>query len=187
ITFDIDDLAVADGDQLTAADGAIRADARDLFDRGNLEPPRLRLSGAQVRAQIQETAEGDAARRRSAKELAAAQTGGARHGWDPRRLVVAGLMPVSTISTIDCMNLSDDCCRGVNMLESAPDNPLAERRPAMSNPSRRDFLAQSAVAVGALGALAQNGSSLAAAPPVRKLKTGADEVTLGKTGIKSSL
>jgi predicted aldo/keto reductase-like oxidoreductase len=48
--------------------------------------------------------------------------------------------------------------------------------------SRRDFLGQSAVAVGALAA-----GPAAAKPAVRKLTSGADEVTLGKTGIKSSL
>src|SRR5437867_9135579 len=49
--------------------------------------------------------------------------------------------------------------------------------------TRRDFLGQSAVAVGALAA----GGWLAAAEPARKLKSGADQVTLGRTGIKTSL
>jgi predicted aldo/keto reductase-like oxidoreductase len=49
--------------------------------------------------------------------------------------------------------------------------------------SRRDFLGQSAVA---LGALAVGNSATKAAEP-RVLKSAADEVTLGRTGIKSSL
>ena len=53
----------------------------------------------------------------------------------------------------------------------------------MSHPSRRDFLGQSAVAVGALAAA----SLSTGAAEVRKLKSGADLVTLGKTGLKTSL
>jgi predicted aldo/keto reductase-like oxidoreductase len=53
----------------------------------------------------------------------------------------------------------------------------------MSHPSRRDFLGQSAVAVGALAAA----SLPAAAEEKRKLTSGADLVPLGKTGIKTSL
>lgn len=52
----------------------------------------------------------------------------------------------------------------------------------MYHPSRREFIGQAAVTVGTLAA-----SSGVAAPPVRKLTSGADQVTLGKTGIKSSL
>ena len=52
----------------------------------------------------------------------------------------------------------------------------------MHHLSRRDFLGQSAVTIGTLAA-----TPGWAAPPVRKLTSGADEVTLGKTGIKSSL
>jgi aryl-alcohol dehydrogenase-like predicted oxidoreductase len=50
--------------------------------------------------------------------------------------------------------------------------------------SRRDFIGQSAAAVGALAA-----SSLVAgaADEARKLQSGADLVTLGKTGLKTSL
>jgi aryl-alcohol dehydrogenase-like predicted oxidoreductase len=51
----------------------------------------------------------------------------------------------------------------------------------MSQPSRRDFLGQSAVAVGALTV----GSGLIAAE--RKIKSPTDQVTLGRTGIKTSL
>ncbi len=54
----------------------------------------------------------------------------------------------------------------------------------MSDLSRRDFLGQSAAAVGvaaAAGVLAN------AAPAPRKLKSAADQVVLGKTGIKTSL
>src|SRR6516162_159174 len=53
----------------------------------------------------------------------------------------------------------------------------------MSHPSRRDFLGQSAVAVGAIAAA----SLPAAAEEKRKLTSGADLVPLGKTGIKTSL
>ena len=53
----------------------------------------------------------------------------------------------------------------------------------MSHPSRRDFLGQSAVAVGALAAA----SLPAAAEQRRKPTSGADLVPLGKTGIKTSL
>lgn len=49
--------------------------------------------------------------------------------------------------------------------------------------SRRDFLGQSAFAVGALAV----GNSAAKAAEPRVLKSAADEVTLGRTGIKSSL
>ncbi len=52
----------------------------------------------------------------------------------------------------------------------------------MSQPSRRDFLGQSAVAVGALAA----GSGLAAAA-ARKIKSPTEQVVLGRTGIKTSL
>jgi predicted aldo/keto reductase-like oxidoreductase len=54
----------------------------------------------------------------------------------------------------------------------------------MSALSRRDFLGQSAAAVGA--AAASNLVAQAADKP-RKLKSGSDQVTLGKTGIKLSL
>ncbi len=49
--------------------------------------------------------------------------------------------------------------------------------------SRRDFLGQTAAAVGALAAA----GTLPAAQPPRKLTSAADQVTLGKTGIKTSL
>lgn len=52
----------------------------------------------------------------------------------------------------------------------------------MSNLSRRDFLGQSAVAVGTLAL-----SATAQAAEERKLKSGADLVPLGKTGLKCSL
>jgi hypothetical protein len=54
----------------------------------------------------------------------------------------------------------------------------------MSEQSRRDFLSQSAAAVGALAA---GGSVLTAAEQPRKLTSGADRVPLGKTGIETSL
>jgi predicted aldo/keto reductase-like oxidoreductase len=54
----------------------------------------------------------------------------------------------------------------------------------MSEPSRRDFLTQSAAAVGVL---AVAGGALRAAAPPRRLTSGADRVELGKTGIKTSL
>src|SRR5207245_10086426 len=50
--------------------------------------------------------------------------------------------------------------------------------------SRRDFLGQSAAAVGALGAT--NLAARATDNP-RKLKSGADQVTLGRSGVKTSL
>jgi predicted aldo/keto reductase-like oxidoreductase len=52
----------------------------------------------------------------------------------------------------------------------------------MSDLSRRDFLGQTAAAVGAVAA-----AGLAGAAETRNLKSGADQVTLGKTGIKLSL
>jgi predicted aldo/keto reductase-like oxidoreductase len=54
----------------------------------------------------------------------------------------------------------------------------------MNHPSRREFLGQSAAAVGALAAA--NLLAKAADQP-RQLKNAADQVTLGRTGIKTSL
>jgi predicted aldo/keto reductase-like oxidoreductase len=54
----------------------------------------------------------------------------------------------------------------------------------MSQLSRRDFLGQSAVAVGALAAA---GSLARADQTPRQIKSGADQVTLGRTGIRTSL
>jgi predicted aldo/keto reductase-like oxidoreductase len=54
----------------------------------------------------------------------------------------------------------------------------------MSDLSRRDFLGQSAVAVGAVAAA---GVLAGAAETPRKLKSGADQVVLGRTGIRTSL
>src|SRR5437588_3148359 len=54
----------------------------------------------------------------------------------------------------------------------------------MSAVSRRGFLGQSAVA---LGGLALGGHLATAANAARKLKSGADQVVLGRTGIKTSL
>jgi predicted aldo/keto reductase-like oxidoreductase len=54
----------------------------------------------------------------------------------------------------------------------------------MSKLTRRDFLGQSAAAVGALAA---GGLLARAADEPRKLKSAADQVTLGRTGIKTSL
>jgi predicted aldo/keto reductase-like oxidoreductase len=55
----------------------------------------------------------------------------------------------------------------------------------MSNhPSRRDFLGQSALAVSAVAA---TNLGVRAADNTRKLKSGADQVTLGRTGVKTSL
>jgi predicted aldo/keto reductase-like oxidoreductase len=54
----------------------------------------------------------------------------------------------------------------------------------MSEPSRRDFLTQSAAAVGVLAA---GSNFLNAADRPRKLTSGADRVPLGKTGITTSL
>jgi len=54
----------------------------------------------------------------------------------------------------------------------------------MSELTRRDFLGQSAAAVGALAV----GSPMAAADAsARRLKSAADQVTLGKTGLRTSL
>jgi predicted aldo/keto reductase-like oxidoreductase len=50
--------------------------------------------------------------------------------------------------------------------------------------SRRDFLGQSAAA---LGGLALSGQLAARANAARKLKSGSDQVVLGRTGIKTSL
>jgi aryl-alcohol dehydrogenase-like predicted oxidoreductase len=54
----------------------------------------------------------------------------------------------------------------------------------MSQLSRRDFLGQSAVAMGALSAGAL---STSAAPAVRMLKSPTDQVVLGRSGLKTSL
>jgi len=54
----------------------------------------------------------------------------------------------------------------------------------MSQLSRRAFLGQSAAAVGALAVAAQAG---AADEEPRKLRSGTDQVTIGRTGIKTSL
>lgn len=54
----------------------------------------------------------------------------------------------------------------------------------MSQLSRRDFLGQSAVALGALAAGSQQAP---AADPPRKLKSATDRVVLGRTGIETSL
>jgi predicted aldo/keto reductase-like oxidoreductase len=54
----------------------------------------------------------------------------------------------------------------------------------MSEISRRDFLGQSATVVGVAAA---SGLLVEAAAAPRKLKSGADRVTLGKTGIQTSL
>jgi predicted aldo/keto reductase-like oxidoreductase len=54
----------------------------------------------------------------------------------------------------------------------------------MSDLSRRDFLGQTAAAVGAV---AVAGSLADAAQAPRKLKSGADRVEIGKTGIQTSL
>src|SRR5712692_6641848 len=54
----------------------------------------------------------------------------------------------------------------------------------MSQLSRRDFLGQSALAVGALAVASRVAPAAEAA---RNLKSGADQVVLGKTGIKTSL
>jgi predicted aldo/keto reductase-like oxidoreductase len=53
----------------------------------------------------------------------------------------------------------------------------------MSELSRRQFIGQSAAAVGALAA----GATAAAAKEQRKLTSGADQVVLGRTGVKCSL
>lgn len=53
----------------------------------------------------------------------------------------------------------------------------------MAQFSRRDFLCQSAVALGA----ATVGLKSAAAAPVRKLTSAADQVVLGRTGVRTSL
>ncbi len=55
----------------------------------------------------------------------------------------------------------------------------------MSEPTRREFLGQSAAA--AVAALAVSGPPAAASEPTRKLKSATDQVVLGRTGIKTSL
>lgn len=55
----------------------------------------------------------------------------------------------------------------------------------MATISRRDFLSHSTATVGALAAARV--LTAATPPPIRKLTSGADQVTLGRTGIKSSL
>jgi len=54
----------------------------------------------------------------------------------------------------------------------------------MDTLSRRDFLGQSAVA---LGALTTAGTLASAVPPVRKINSPTDQVVLGRTGVKTSL
>src|SRR5262249_19109753 len=80
VAFDIDNLAVADTDELAAADGAVRADAGHFVRMGKLETAAFELGGPQVEAQAQEITEGEAASG-NAQELPAIQTGGGGHGW----------------------------------------------------------------------------------------------------------
>jgi 1-deoxyxylulose-5-phosphate synthase len=60
---------------------------------------------------------------------------------------------------------------------------MIERGKAMSVLSRREFLGQSAAAVGALAAA----GPLATAAPARRIHSPTDQVVLGKTGVKTSL
>src|SRR5262249_60399173 len=61
---------------------------------------------------------------------------------------------------------------------------LSEGGSAMSRITRRDFLSQSAAAVGAAAA---GGLLARAAGQPRQLRSAADQVTLGRTGLKLSL
>src|SRR5437764_691218 len=79
-----------------------------------------------------------------------------------------------------------DCVAPACMLQSPSPNNLQTSRghTIMSHLSRRDFLGQSATAAGVVAA---SGLFAAAAEAPRKLKSAADQVLLGRTGIKTSL
>src|SRR5262249_53576900 len=70
--LDVDDLVIAHGDDLAAADGAVGADARHFFRVGDLERARFGLGRSQIEAESEQTAESKAARR-AAKKVAAMQ------------------------------------------------------------------------------------------------------------------
>src|SRR5262249_10527680 len=61
VALDVDDAAVADVDELAAADGAVGADTGHFADAVDLEVPRLRPCCAYVEAQAQQAAQGEAA------------------------------------------------------------------------------------------------------------------------------
>src|SRR5262249_26955058 len=61
VAFDVDDLGVADADELAAADRTVRADAGHLAGVGELESAGLALGRPQVEAQAQEAPQGEAA------------------------------------------------------------------------------------------------------------------------------
>src|SRR5207249_9407783 len=86
VAFDVDDLAVADADELGAADGTVRADAGHFLRAGELESAGLLLGGPQVEAQAEQAAQGEAAAERGAKEVAAIE-GSVRHDILPSRAV----------------------------------------------------------------------------------------------------
>src|SRR5262249_30244015 len=65
----VDDLPVADGDELAAADGTVGADARDLADADDAAGPGLVVGGRQVEAEREQAAEGKAAARRGLEEV----------------------------------------------------------------------------------------------------------------------
>src|SRR5262249_50687709 len=71
VALDIDDLAAAlvDADQLAAADGAVGADAGHFAGVAELEAARLGPGGAQVEAEAEQAAQGEAPADRGAKEL----------------------------------------------------------------------------------------------------------------------
>src|SRR5207248_8472331 len=61
VALDVDDLAVADADQLRAADGAVGADAGHLAGVGELEAAGGALGGPQVEAEPEQAAQREAA------------------------------------------------------------------------------------------------------------------------------
>src|SRR5262249_41240610 len=61
VALDVDDAALAGVHQLAAADGTVRANAGHLAGSGDTRAPHLGLRPAEVHAETEETAEGEAA------------------------------------------------------------------------------------------------------------------------------
>src|SRR4029077_2503656 len=69
IAFNIDDLLVAHADNLAAADGTVRADARHFPRLGNLEIAGARRRRPQIHAQAEHPAQREAAPRGSTQKI----------------------------------------------------------------------------------------------------------------------
>jgi hypothetical protein len=87
IAFDVDDLAVASGDELATADGTVGTDARHLLGASNLELLDLQPGGLQIARQAEEAADGEPAPHRGLEEMAAgeARAGGSHLDLLPGR------------------------------------------------------------------------------------------------------